>query len=150
MESINNEYVSVLVPERHLAKVYGLIATLEGESNVSAEVATATETETEAKEDRDGRPISSAGSSRSRRGQSSASRDCSRTTRASGCPCRTSQPRWTRSMARSRSPAHWCERRRTVHGYKMTGWPFATRWLHAEGEQSYCMSPEVADIIKAL
>lgn len=40
--------------------------------------------------------------------------------------------------------------RRVANRYKMTTWPFDTAWNHAEGQQSYCMKEDVADIIKGL
>jgi hypothetical protein len=40
--------------------------------------------------------------------------------------------------------------RRTSNRYEMKTWPFETRWVHDEGQMSYCMKPEVAEIIKSL
>lgn len=40
--------------------------------------------------------------------------------------------------------------RRTSNRYQMKGWPFQHRWNHTEGQQYYSMTPEVAEIIKSL
>lgn len=40
--------------------------------------------------------------------------------------------------------------RRVSNRYRMSTWPFENRWIHEEGQQSYCMPSEVAEIIKAL
>jgi hypothetical protein len=40
--------------------------------------------------------------------------------------------------------------RRVSNRYRMSTWPFENRWMHEEGQQSYCMPSEVAEIIKSL
>jgi hypothetical protein len=40
--------------------------------------------------------------------------------------------------------------RRVANRYRMSTWPFETRWIHDEGQQSYCMPSEVAQIIRSL
>ena len=40
--------------------------------------------------------------------------------------------------------------RRTSNRYKMKGWPFQVEWNHVEGQCYYSMEPWVAEIIKSL
>jgi hypothetical protein len=40
--------------------------------------------------------------------------------------------------------------RRVSNRYGMSDWPFENRWIHEQGQQSYCMSSEVAEIIRSL
>jgi hypothetical protein len=146
MESMSNEYVSVLVPKRHLTKVYGLIATLEGESEVTPEVAPATETEEDGWTPELIRRQFEESPETIQRFQKLLADHQGEWLSTSDIATALNAKKGSKTIA----GALGAYGRRVSNRYSMKTWPFAWRWLHAEGQQSYCMSPEVADIIKAL
>jgi hypothetical protein len=146
MESMSNEYVSVLVPKRHLAKVYGLIATLEGESDISPEVATATETKEDGWTPELIRRQFEESPETIQRFQRLLADHQDEWLSTSDIATALNAQKGSKTIA----GALGAYGRRVSNRYSMKTWPFANKWLHTEGQQSYCMSPEVADIIKPL
>jgi hypothetical protein len=146
MESISNEYVSVLVPKRHLAKVYGLIATLEGEGDVSPEVTTATETKEDGWTPELIRRQFEESPETIQRFQRLLADHQDEWLSTSEIATALNAKKGSKTIA----GALGAYGRRVSNRYSMKKWPFEHKWLHAEGQQSYCMRPEVADIIKAL
>lgn len=146
MESISNEYVSVLVPKRHLAKVYGLIATLESESEASPEVVEVTKTKEDGWTPELIRRQFEESPETIRRFQRLLADHQGEWLSTSDIATALDADRGSKTIA----GALGAYGRRVSNRYGMKTWPFANRWLHTEGQQSYCMNPEVAEIIKAL
>lgn len=147
MTEIDSELVSIPVPKRHLTRVYGFIASLE-----SAEASSQA-------------PLGLNGDGNRKewtpeliRRQFVESPDTIKRFEKlladhEGAWLSTSDIAQALGAARGTKTiagALGAYRRRVSNRYQMGTWPFETRWIHEERQQSYCMSSEVAEIIKSL
>ncbi len=147
MTDIGSEFVSIPVPKRHLTKVYGFIASLE-----SAE----------------GIPQAGVGVNGDGKGTEWTPELIRRqfvespdTIKRFEKLLANHEGTWlststiAQALGTARGPktiagALGAYGRRVSNRYRMSTWPFQNRWIHEEGQQSYCMPSEVAEIIKSL
>lgn len=140
MPETNSDFVSVLVPKLHLKQVYGFLATLGDEPAKSPS--------------EEGRPWSP----ELIRRQFEESQDTIK--RLQKILANKPGERFLTSDLASQLKAHKGSKtiagalgaygRRVANRYDMTSWPFDATWEHAEGQMSYCMRTDVADIINGL
>lgn len=147
MSSDAEEFVSILVPRRHVTRVYGLIASLEQHPSDDAD------------------PPAMANQTREEQWP----RDLiERQYRESPASMKNFQKYLadhqgeefsTTQMATALDAAHgWntvagqlgAYGRRIKNRYKRDSFPFESRWDHEKGEQYHSMTPQVAEIIKSL
>jgi hypothetical protein len=147
MTDENGALVSVMVPRKHLAAVYGLIATLENPASGSGEAPTSptAEAEDEWTEDLIRRQYLESPPT-IKEFQQLLARNPGQWLSTSNIADELNAANGSKTIA----GALGAYGRRTTNRYKMTSWPFENRWIHDEGQQSYCMNPEIAKLIRGL
>jgi hypothetical protein len=144
---VDSEFVSIPVPKRHLTRVYGFIASLEGTDGIS-----------QAALGLNGDGSTKEWTPELIRRQFLESPD---TIKRFEKLLAEHEGEWlstsdiAQALGAARGPktiagALGAYGRRVSNRYGMSNWPFENRWIHEEGQQSYCMSAEVAGIIKSL
>lgn len=148
MTESDTELVSILVPKRHLARIYGYISTLD---DAAATPAARTDQQADTEADSTWTPDLV-------RRQFEESPD---TIKAFQLLLAEHPDEWfsTADIAarlgaekgsRTIAGALGAYGRRTSNRYRMNSWPFRHRWNHNEGQQYYSMEPENAAIIREL
>lgn len=140
----HEEFVSILVPKRHLTQIYGYIASLNGTATVAKETAP------EAKDDEWDRELierqyrESPDSMKQFQKHLAANpgREFSTTEVADAIGAEYG---WN-----SVAGALGAYGRRVKNRYKRSTFPFQQRWNHEKGEMMHSMTPEVAAIINEL
>lgn len=141
------EFVSVLVPRKHLTRVYGLVASLEQHASGNPEVAPAPN---ETKEEQWPRDLIE----RQYRESPDSMKKFQRfLADHEGKEFSTTQMADAIGVAygwNSVAGALGAYGRRVKNRYKRESFPFDSRWDHEKGEQYHSMTPRVADIINSL
>ena len=147
MTDIDSEFVSIPVPKRHLTRVYGFIASLDGaEGTQRARVGVNGDgKEKEWTPELIRRQFLESPDTIKRFEKLLADHE--------GTWLSTSNIAQALGAARGAKTiagALGAYGRRVSNRYRMSTWPFENRWIHEEKQQSYCMPSEVAEIIKSL
>jgi hypothetical protein len=145
MTDASSELVSILVPKEHLAKVYGFIATLDGDGSQTPAPATTTTEETTWTPELIRRQYAESPKFIKHFQQLLAKRPGEWLTTKEVATA-LNAPRGSKTVA----GALGAYGRRVSNRYGMRTFPFERQWLHAEGQQSFSMTAEVAAIITAL
>jgi hypothetical protein len=147
MIEIDSELVSIPVPKRHLTRVYGFIASLESADGISQE------------------SLGLNGDGKKKEWTAELIRrqflESPDTIKRFEKLLAERAGTWlsTSEIAQALGASHGTKTiagalgaygRRVSNRYQMSTWPFETRWIHEEGQQSYCMPSEVAEIIGSL
>jgi hypothetical protein len=148
MSDIDTDLVSILVPKRHLGRIYGFISTLDGDV-VSAEPGAVTVAEPE--------EVPTWSPELIRRQFNESPEIMKRFQKlladhpgewfsTTEVATRLNAAKGSKSIA----GALGAYGRRTSNRYKMKTWPFGTEWNHVEGQMYYSMDFGTAEIVKAL
>jgi Family of unknown function (DUF6416) len=142
----SSELVSILVPKEHLGKIYGFIGTLDGGGGeTSAPLTPTSDKETTWTPELIRRQYNES-PEMIKQFQKLLAQHAGEWLSTKEIAQRLNARNGSKTIA----GALGAYGRRTSNRYKMKGWPFQNQWLHAEGQQSYSMTPEVAEIIKPL
>ena len=142
------EFVPVLVPKKHVTRVYGLIASLDERRNGASDEPASTKTA----------PTEGGWSKELIERQYRESPPSMKKFQRFLAE-HPGQEFSTSEMAEPMGAAHgWnsvagalgAYGRRVKHRYKRDSFPFASRWDHENEEQYHSMTPEVAEIIRAI
>ena len=142
MTEINSELVSIPVPKRYLTRVYGFIASLESADETSLN---GDGKRKEWTPELIRRQFLESPDTMKRFEKLLAEHDGTWLSTSS-----IAETLGTARGARTIAGALGAYGRRVANRYRMSTWPFETRWIHDEGQQSYCMPSEVAEIIRPL